>query len=727
MNEAEFQKKLAAAFAIEAGEHLAVLTSGLLGLEKETNPDRRRTMVETIFREAHSLKGAARAVNRSDVESICQALETVFAVWKRQPVPVSSATFDLLNKAVDVLDRILRLPGDATAPSDKAVVLQIVQQLGRPAPPGPAPKPAEVVPVPPSSSSPVPPAPAPSEHVETIRVPTVRMNALLRQAEELVSLKLTMRSRAAETRELTDAFATWRATPRQEPGGQRDAQDPFLNALESQLVGLTQQTARDAHAASGMIDALLEDAKQLSMLPFSTLLDLAPKLVRDLAREQGKEIALALHGREIEIDKRILDELKDPLVHLLRNAIDHGIETPSERAQRGKPAQAKLAITVSQREGSKVRVAIAEDGGGIDVAKVKSAAVKSGVITDDESADLTEPAARALIFQSGVSTSAIVTHLSGRGLGMAIVREKVERLGGQIAIESVYGEGTTFIITLPITLSTVAGIVFDVGGQRYVIPSASVGRIVRFKPEEVDSTDGTPELSMDGRKLPLARLSDVLEQPRTRARSDVGYLQAVVLGTGHEEVAFIVDDVLEELEVLTKELGRPLLRVRNVAAATVLGSGAPVLILNVPDLLKSALRHSDSREPVPAEAAAPTAPPELLVVDDSVTSRMLLKNILESVGYEVATAPDGAEAMALLKTRPFGLVVSDVEMPRMDGFELTARIRADAQLRELPVVLVTSLGSREDQARGVSAGANAYIIKGNFEQSDLVATVRKLI
>jgi two-component system chemotaxis sensor kinase CheA len=421
--------------------------------------------------------------------------------------------------------------------------------------------------------------------------------------------------------------------------------------------------------------------------------------------------------------------MKDPLVHLLRNCIDHGIEPPAERARRGKPSRATITLAVTQVNGSKVQLLLSDDGAGIDTEKVKQSAVKHGLISAEEAARLGEPEAQALIFQSEVSTSPIITQLSGRGLGLAIVREKAEKLGGEISVESRPGLGTDFRVVVPSTRATFRGILVEAAGRLLVVPTAQVERVTRARPDDVKTVEGRETISFDGRAVALVRLADALELPPVeRKDTPPGGASVIVLGSGDNRVAFSVDAVLDEQEVLVKPLRKPLSRVRNVAAATVLGSGQVAPILNVADLLKSARKVAGA----PARVTAGLVPAQaetrrILVVEDSITSRMLLKSILESAGYIVKIAVDGIEGFTLLRAEHFDLVVSDVEMPRLNGFDLTAKIRADKKLAELPVVLVTALETREDRERGIDVGANAYIIKGSFDQSNLLEAVRRLI
>ena len=745
MTDEDFLRKLREAFSIEAAEHLQAMTSGLLELEKSPPAPRKKEIVETVFRDAHSLKGAARAVSRGDIESVCQALESVFSQWKQKDTPIAAETFDLHNRAIDLLTRLLRMPGPDTGPAERAEITELVRQLGG----SPAAAPANP---PPEVPAAVPPAPEPPPAVETdtpqlaetVRIRMAKMDTLLRRAEEMIAVKLTARRNAAELRALGGLLEAWRkewakvrdltrtGLAGQSPAalarlaGFLDWNQGYMHSVEKRLSALAGTAERDERATATLIDDLLDDAKRLVMLPFATLLDVFPKLVRDLARSQGKEVALHLHGREVEIDKRILQEMKDPLIHLVRNSIDHGLEPPGTRLAAHKPAAGSLTLAVSQLDGSKVEIAVADDGAGIDLGKVKASAIRNGALSAEEAGALDEQAALALIFESGISTSPIITEISGRGLGMAIVREKVEKLGGLVTIETARGRGTTFRIVLPVTLATFKGILVSVGGQSFVIPTAKIECIQRVRRDDIRTVENRETISFAGQALALARLDEVLGLP---PRAGVGaFLEVVVLGSAERRIGFAVDAVLSEQEVLVKIIGQPLRRVRNIAGATILGSGTPALILNTSDLLKSAVRAAAGPRPArAAEAGAAARARAILVADDSVTSRMLLKNILESAGFLVTTAFDGVDALTALKTRDFDLLVSDVEMPRMDGFDLTAKVRADKKLAELPVVLVTALGSREHQERGIEAGANAYIVKGSFDQSNLLEVIGRFL
>jgi two-component system chemotaxis sensor kinase CheA len=787
MKDPEFLKKLREAFAIEAAEHVQAITAGLIELEKTSDPARRKELVETIFRDAHSLKGAAGAVDHTHIQSVCQALEGVFASWKKSAPDVSAEDFDVLNRAVDLVGRLLRVPDTGEQGVGAQSVAAMVVQIGtvgtgvqtgagrRPAPaasavsartahppekahgesPSGSVSAASAAPQPPRTEEPGAPAARAStpdaagpQISDTVRIPIAKMDALLRQAEEMVSAKLAAHQHVLDSQEIGERFVEWhkewekvRDVARAEPGGQDGASQKkvaeflhwnqeHIRTLERQFAALARTAAHHERSVATLVDRLLDDAKRLVMLPFGTLLDLFPKMVRDISRDLGKHVDLLVQGREVEIDKRILQEIKDPLIHLVRNSIDHGIEASAIRTSRGKPPFGTISITVSQCEGSKVEITVTDDGGGIPVDKLKASAVRNGVLSEHEAQSLNDQAALALIYQSGLSTSAIVTEISGRGLGMAIVQEKVEKLGGSISIESSLSKGTTFRIRVPVTLATFKGIVVSAGGQSFVIPTVAVERIARFQRADVHTVENKDTITLDGRPVSLVHLDAVLELPFRGNREQTDFTEVVVLGLGDRRIAFAVDAVRNEQEVLVKAIGKPLVRVRNVAGATVLGSGSPTVILNTTDLLQSAV-HAASGVRSP-ELGVQTDREErsarnILVTDDSVTSRMLLKNILESAGYRVTTAVDGVDALTSLKTHAFDLLVSDVEMPRMDGFDLTAKVRADKKLSELPVVLVTALSSPEHLERGVDVGANAYVVKSKFDQTNLLDVIRKLI
>jgi two-component system chemotaxis sensor kinase CheA len=594
---------------------------------------------------------------------------------------------------------------------------------------------------------------------ETLRVPAAKLDVLLRQAEELIPAKATAAQRVTELREISEAVASWETEWRKirpqahalsslnsehPPNGSHssnghaaetrseitkasvflDRNENVLSSVKQKLAALGKRLDYDRRALDRRVDDLVEDVKRVSMLPFSALLEFFPKLARDLSRDCGKDVELTIVGGEIETDRRILEEMKDPLTHLVRNCIDHGIETRKRREERGKPPRGTIRIAIFPKSADKVEIVVSDDGAGIDVQKVLAASVKLGLVSQQDGHEMDEQHTTRLIFKSGVSTSPMITEISGRGLGLAIVREKAEKVGGGVSVETQLGVGTTFRLILPLTLARFRGILVRVRESLFVLPTRHVLSVLRVSRDEIKSAENRETIQVNGRAASVVRLSDVLEMTQTSTDADSKRkVPVLVLAWAGAQIGFVVDEILDEQEVLVKSLGKQLPHVRNIAGATVLGTGKVLPVLNVADLMHSAVRMA----PVSAARETEEAPKSILVAEDSITSRTLLKNILEFAGYKVKTAIDGAEALAVLATEAFDLVVSDVEMPRMSGFDLTARIRADKRLSQLPVVLVTALDSRQDRERGVDVGASAYIVKSSFDQGNLLEVVRRLI
>lgn len=757
----DFQKKLIDTFRIEATERVGRLTNDLLRLEKSADPAEQAKIVESLFRETHSLKGAARAVSSSEIERLCQSLENVFSSLKQGQTAKTADLIDILHRAVDRLG--LLLPGYAlqreiNTTDDLSTLAQRLEDLssGVSESGSRAASPAATQGQPPH---PRPPASAsPPKPPETVRIATEKLDLLMRQAEQLLSMKLAGVQRSTDLQSILEELRSWKNIWADTAGQLRGLQhsteqnggrirvggnvsfqevldrmvasDLAMNKLEESLVSAVSSSFSDHRLLSSMVDSLLENAKQALMFPFSSLLDPFPKLVRDLARDQNKEVDFAVQGGDIEIDRRVLEALKDPLIHLIRNCVDHGMGLPDERRRKGKPPRGTIGVSVSQKDGSKIEIAVFDDGGGIDPAAVRSAAVRSGIVTESEAGALTDSEALGLIFESGVSTSPIITDVSGRGLGLAIVRERVEGFGGSVSVDSQPGRGSTFFLRVPLTMATYRAVLISVQECIFAVPSASVERVVNVHKRDIRTLENREAVTIDGEILSLARFDEVLglvQRPETD--DGEGRFPGLVLNALNKRLVFLADAVLKEQEILVKGLGPQLARVRNIGGATVLPSGKVVPILNVPDLIRSAVRLAGGVRPAPRAQEMRDARGEVsvLVVEDSITARTLVKSILTAAGYAVTTATDGVDALTRLRTSEFDIVISDVDMPRLNGFDLTAKIRSDKRLSELPIILVTALESREDRERGIEAGANAYIVKSSFDQSNLLEAIKRLV
>ncbi|HUG54481.1 MAG TPA: response regulator [Vicinamibacteria bacterium] len=691
-----------ATFRIEAEEHLQTIAGHLLALDRGLPEAAVREAVESLFRGVHTLKGAARSVALRDVEAICQGLESVLSSIKRKQSPMSREVVGRLQEGMDRVARLLAAGPDAVAA------------------PAPArPHEAAVVPAMPAASA-VAPSRPPSAP-DTIRVDTARLESLHARAEDFLAVKLSAEERVGEARRLAEAIAGCR-----QQLGRLNAEGLAAEVLasEARAGALLNHLLGDRRAVSMTVDALLEEARRMRMTPAASVLDTFPRMLDELARTLGKEVELVSEGGELEVDRKVLEAIKDPLLHLARNAVDHGIERPEAREAAGKARRGRIAVSFAALEGRRIEVRVQDDGAGIDRAGLKAGAVRGRLLSAEETDALSEEAALNLTFSSGVSTSPVITALSGHGLGMAIVRDRVERLGGEVLVETVPGAGTTLRMFLPATVVTFRGLLVRAGGQAFLLPMDTVERTVRVRIRDVESAGGRNAIRWNGGAIPAATLAALLGLAESlEAAQPEAWRPCVVIASGTERAAVLVDEVAGEREVLVKEFESPIVRVRHVVGGGVLGTGDLALILRPGDLLRA---FQEGVRPARSPQAADEAALAILVVDDSITTRTMERNLLEAAGYAVQVAADGQEAWAALKAGDFDLVLSDVDMPRMDGFDLTARIRADPRLAELPVILVTALESREEKERGIEVGANAYVIKSAFDQSALLEIIGRL-
>ncbi len=585
--------------------------------------------------------------------------------------------------------------------------------------------------------------------ITTVRVETERLDDLMRQTGELNVTRVRI---ARRVHDLNDLLQEWEGCLRESAlqgralgdlaRGRATSPDRVAALAERLHASLEQaavrlrrlnESAQEDYARLQFVTDELEDSiRSIRLLPLSTVFTLFHRTVRDIGREQEKEVQLAVEGGETAADKRILEEIKDPLMHLIRNAVDHGVETPEDREKVGKPRSATIRLRASSRA-NLVVIEVSDDGRGVDLEAIRRTALRRKICTEAELAAMTPAQVQMLIFAPGFSTRTIITDISGRGVGMDVVRNNVERLKGSIRLDSRPGAGCTVRLELPVTLSTTQVLIAEVAGRPYAVPVDYVEITRLVSPREIFAIEGRDTLLHEGAPISVARLEHLLELPEPARRpgdhTDRGvprHRPCMILVSGEDRFGVLVDQMLDEQEVVLKPLGSLLKRVRNVSGATILGTGEVCVVLNPADLARTVRRMK-------AQPVIKTAIPEaetmrtLLLADDSITTRMQEKRILESAGYRVVTAVDGLDAWNKLQTGRFDGVVSDVEMPNMTGLQFTARLRQEAVFRDLPVILVTSLSSDEDRRRGIEVGANAYLTKPTFDQRVLLETLERLI
>lgn len=575
--------------------------------------------------------------------------------------------------------------------------------------------------------------------IDTIRVEPQKLDTLMTQASELAVTKLRIAQQMTEIEQIADLWSEWvkqdsSIVTKIEGMIAPEILQPlkqFLNNTEQRVNSLGNlinnlKTRADEDGASlGIISDRLESGiNDLRQLPLGTVFNIYPRMVRDLARQLGKEIELVIEGGDTKADKRILEEIKDPLLHLIRNAIDHGIETPEARIAQGKSPTATLLLRGYQI-GSNIAIEISDDGQGLDIAQIKNTALRRKVRSEAELAAMSESELQSLIFASGFSTRTEISELSGRGVGLDVVRANVERLKGEIQVASIPGQGCKFQVRLNTSLATTKVLIVAINQTLYSLPLEFIQTMITVSPEDIYEIEGNPTITFESKPLSINHLGRLLQLPAAPDNQAQNYLSCVVLQVGGELFGVIVDDLVDQQDVVLKPQSKLLKRVPNITGATILGNGVVCMILNPADLLHS-LRKGSWHNIVPAVESVATKN-RLLLVEDSIIIRTQMQRLLRGAGYQVTIAENGLLGLQQIQAQEFDIVLSDVEMPEMNGLEMTQKIRQIPQYATLPIVLITTLASPEDKLRGVAAGANAYLTKGDFDQQLLFQTLHQLI
>ncbi len=504
-----------------------------------------------------------------------------------------------------------------------------------------------------------------------------------------------------------------------------DSNERYLVEMNRRIAQLVQAVSQDSLYLATLADQMQDDISSMRLMPLDSMVNSIQRTVRDVSRELNKQVHLEIEGANIEIDKTVLDTLRDPLLHLIRNAVDHGIEQPQERRRIGKPASGLLRIAIEQR-GSEIVITVQDDGGGINTERVKRMTIQQQLLTETGASALSDDEIHQYIFQPGLTTSTVVTGVSGRGMGMDIVRERIEGLRGRINLHSRPGVGTTITLTVPVSLTRLRCILLRVNEQVFAIPSSVVARMQMIPASEIFTAEGQDMLMINDQPTVCLKLSAVLGMPQIT--SSASLMHVLVLHVGDRLYAFEVDELFSEQELVLKPLGPEVANAQYISGAAVLGSGEIAIILNANDLARAASGRSIRRRMVQAsEQAAVPRRSHILIVDDSITTRTLEKNILETAGFDVEVAVHGQQAWEILADRTFDLIISDVEMPRMNGLELTRQIKGSPRLNRIPIILLTSLQKPEQREAGLEAGADAYLIKSQFDQGELLRLIQSLI
>ena len=674
-------------FRLEASELVAGLTQSLLALEK--TPDR-RDLIANCFRLAHTLKGAARTVMRTDISEMAHTMEETLAVYRENGEPIEP---DCVSDLLKVLECI-RL--DLEKPAAHA------ERTG-------------------SGSQPLELA---TDRFATIRVELEDMDALLLALAEARAQLRGLHALHKHLARAQRAATTLLESPsldglaRSSTDAERQRQRAALHELRE---GLT-LAQRDAESGLGRSEQELAQAHALAsalrLVPVSALAAQLELAIRDAAQLLGKQAVLELQGGEIRIEANVLSAVQDALLHMVRNAVDHGIEPPAQRRASGKDAQGRIRVTVQQR-GRRVTFLCTDDGSGIDVAAVCRAAVARGVLTAKEAAALSPQEVLQLIFSAGVSTSQAITEMSGRGVGLDVVREIARRFHGETSATSAPGAGTTIGLTVPTSLASLTVLAVAVSGLTVLLPLDVVRGAVRVAHSELISLPTGDSIVYEGKTIAFVPLGPLLG--RRGAAPDKW--SVIILAVGGQLLALGAERIEGSMEVIVKPLPPAAGPHELIAGAALDAQGDPLLVLDPRRLLQ----HSGGSILSARNAAVRPPRPPILVIDDSLTTRTLEQSILEAAGYEVELAESAEEALHKARERSYGLFIVDIEMPGMNGFEFTAVTRADEKLRQVPIIVVSSLSSVEHSRRAISAGAAAYIVKSEFDQGRFIEKVAQLL
>jgi two-component system chemotaxis sensor kinase CheA len=736
-------------FRDETSEHVRALNDALMAIESQIDEAQRRAELDRAFRAVHTIKGSARMLGFEPIARLAHALEHVLdEVRQGKRIPERSL-IDLLLRGGDLIMQLTSEVPHLSA-ATLAQLPELLQALGdTTTPAAAATSPLPPLPAPATSSATETPVATPPDTAspsrtgrQTVRVRVDRLDRLFNLAGELnigqqwlaeLERELERLQKMVEHQQrallaLEHDLGRLRFSP-----SQRQLLDARLAELRGTQTTLTDHVqhqldrlGRHLLHQNLLVKELEHEVMAVRLLPIATLFNGLPRLVRDLAAATGKQVQLDIYGETTELDRKVLELIGDPLVHLVRNAIDHGLELPEERIAAGKSPVGLVRIG-AEAAGNEIRIRIQDDGRGIDTDRLRRRAVELGWLTAERAGQLDTQEALDLIFQPGFSTATTITEISGRGVGMDVVRTNLLELGGQVRIDTVVGQGTTVTLTIPLTLITSQIVLVQVAQQVVALPATAVQSIIWVQRNQVYFIDNQPAITYQQRAISLIPLAALLDVPAESPLQRHLRAPALILKARQKRVALLVDDLIDEREAVVKPLGPLFARRPALSGAVQLGDGRLILLINPFYLVESNTHRS--LPPATERKALPTAttPARLLVVDDSFTTRELLRSILQSAGYDVTVAIDGADALDRLRATTYDLVVSDIEMPRVDGFTLTTRIRNDLALVDLPVILITSLASEEHRRRGLEVGAQAYIVKSQFNQDSLLKVIQQLL
>ena len=747
-------------FSLEAEAQTQVLNAGLLALER--NPTQ-ADQLESCMRAAHSLKGAARIVGVDAGVSVAHVMEDCLVSAQEGRLLLRPEHIDALLQGTDLLMRIAT-PNNAPAPEDIEAYVALMGGLLDPAAAAAAaaavrvsapasPLMAELQLEPPLAwlEEPAPVVEPLPEAPKKTRRTTENGERVLRVTAERLNSLLDLSSKSlVETLRLKPHLATMQRLKRMQNNGLRALENLNVHLKEHALSLEAQEALEDARRllaesqqllveknaeldefvwqASQRAQVLYDTALACRMRPFADVLNGQVRMVRDLGRSLGKQVRLEIEGEKTQVDRDVLEKLEAPLTHLLRNAVDHGIETPEQRLLAGKPAEGLIRLRASHQAGLLV-LELSDDGNGVDLEKVRSSIIERQLSPAQTAAQLSEEELLTFLFLPGFSLRDTVTEVSGRGVGLDAVQHMVRQLRGAVVLEQAAGEGSRFHLEVPLTLSVVRSLVVEVGGEAYAFPLAHIERMCDLEAADIVQVEGRQHFWYEGRHVGLVAASQLLQRPVNQGHQPT--LKVVVIRERDTIYGVAVERFIGERTLVVLPLDERLGKVQDISAGALLDDGSVVLIVDVEDMLRSVdkLLNTGRLERIARQGdqAVEVARKRILVVDDSLTVRELQRKLLLNRGYDVAVAVDGMDGWNALRSEDFDLLITDIDMPRMDGIELVTLLRRDNRLQSLPVMVVSYKDREEDRRRGLDAGADYYLAKASFHDDALLDAVVELI
>lgn len=737
-------------FSLEADAQTQVLSAGLLALER--NPTQ-ADQLEACMRAAHSLKGAARIVGVDAGVSVSHVMEDCLVSAQEGRLYLQPEHIDALLQGTDLLMRIAT-PGNDVGPADIEAYVALMERLLDPSQPTakvapPPPAPAPVIEALPPEPEPAPPVS--SELPRQNKRMTEGGERVLRVTAERLNSLLDLSSKSlVETQRLKPYLASLQRLKRIQSQGVRalDTLDGQLKTLDlnleaqealadtRRLLAEAQALLAEKHAeldefgwqAGQRAQVLYDTALACRMRPFADVLAGQVRMVRDLGRSLGKQVRLEIEGEKTQVDRDVLEKLEAPLTHLLRNAVDHGIEMPEQRVLAGKPAEGLIRLRASHQAGLLV-LELSDDGNGVDLERLRGTIVDRHLSPLETALRLSEEELLTFLFLPGFSLRDKVTEVSGRGVGLDAVQHMVRQLRGAVVLEQTAGQGSRFHLEVPLTLSVVRSLVVEVGEEAYAFPLAHIERMCDLAPEDIVQLEGRQHFWHEGRHVGLVAASQLLQRPAGQNAQET--LKVVVIRERDAVYGIAVERFIGERTLVVLPLDDRLGKVQDISAGALLDDGSVVLIVDVEDMLRSVdkLLNTGRLERIARRSQQATEAPRkrVLVVDDSLTVRELQRKLLLNRGYEVAVAVDGMDGWNALRSEDFDLLITDIDMPRMDGIELVTLLRRDTRLQSLPVMVVSYKDREEDRRRGLDAGADYYLAKASFHDDALLDAVMELI